>query len=103
MSLPTIGAIRPLPGAELTPSAPIGLPKPASEESFGDLLGNFVESVNALGAESEVAKDAFLRGEPIDLHEVMIAGEEAGIAFDLLIEVRNKLVEAYQNLIRMPI
>ncbi|HSH00511.1 MAG TPA: flagellar hook-basal body complex protein FliE, partial [candidate division Zixibacteria bacterium] len=72
-------------------------------ESFGDLLANFVQGVDGLGAEAEAAKDAFLNGDPVDLHEVMILAEESGIAFDLLLELRNKLIEAYQELIRMPL
>lgn len=70
---------------------------------FSSLLGQFVNSVEALGKQSEGSTDALLQGQDIDLHEVMIAGEEAGIAFDLLLEIRNKLVEAYQEIIRMPL
>jgi flagellar hook-basal body complex protein FliE len=40
-------------------------------------------------------------GEPVDLHEVMISSEEAGIAFDLMMEIRNKLLDAYQEIQRM--
>ena len=43
----------------------------------------------------------FLRGEPIELHEVMAATEEAGIALDMLIEIRNKLTEAYRSVVQM--
>lgn len=70
---------------------------------FSSLLGEFVNSVQALGTRAEAAKDAFLQGQDIDLHEVMIAGEESGIAFDLLLEIRNKLIEAYKEIIRMPL
>jgi len=42
-------------------------------------------------------------GDSTELHRVMIAAEEAGTAFDLLVEMRNRLVEAYQDLMRMQI
>ncbi|MFQ5608137.1 MAG: flagellar hook-basal body complex protein FliE [Candidatus Zixiibacteriota bacterium] len=73
------------------------------ETRFADLLGEFVNSVGTLGDQAESATDTLLQGGDIDLHEVMIAGEEAGIAFDLLLEIRNRLVEAYQEVIRMPL
>jgi flagellar hook-basal body complex protein FliE len=44
-----------------------------------------------------------IAGEPIDLHEVMISAEEASVAFDLMMEIRNKLLEAYQEIQRMQI
>jgi len=43
----------------------------------------------------------FLRGEPVELHQVMAAGEEAGIALEIMIELRNKVTEAYRSLISM--
>ena len=52
-------------------------------------------------AKSETAK--FLTGETDDLHKVMIAGEKAGLAFQLTLQVRNKMVEAYQEVMRMQI
>ena len=43
----------------------------------------------------------FLRGESIEIHEVMAAAEEAGIALEMLIEIRNKLTEAYRTVSQM--
>jgi flagellar hook-basal body complex protein FliE len=45
--------------------------------------------------------EAFLRGEPVELHEVMAATEEAGIALEMLIEIRNKVTDAYRTIINM--
>jgi flagellar hook-basal body complex protein FliE len=44
---------------------------------------------------------AFVRGEPVEIHEVMAAVEEAGISLSLLVEVRNKLTEAYRTVMNM--
>ena len=44
---------------------------------------------------------AFLRGDQVELHQVMAATEEAGIALEMLIEIRNKFTDAYRTLINM--
>jgi flagellar hook-basal body complex protein FliE len=95
-------------GVALAPSR-LGLPgdglesSGATRTSFGELVGNLVQSVDARGktAESEVRR--LMLGESNNIHGSMIAMQEAGVAFTLLVEVRNKLVESYQELMRMPV
>jgi len=53
--------------------------------------------------DSAKAQELLATGDAADLHQVMIAAEKAGVAMDLLLEVRNKLVDAYQSFMRMPI
>jgi flagellar hook-basal body complex protein FliE len=72
------------------------------EPGFTELLDKMLNSVNNLQTEAATAQQLAATGEAADLHQVMIAVEEAGIAMDLLLEVRNKLVDAYQTLVRMP-
>ena len=69
--------------------------------SFADTLKRALGEVSQIQEDAQAAIGAFLRGEPVELHSVMAAAEEAGIALDLLIEVRNKLVEAYRTVINM--
>ena len=69
--------------------------------SFAETLENALGEVSELQTEARDAITAFLRGEPVEVHEVMAATEEAGIALEMLIEVRNKLAEAYQSIISM--
>jgi flagellar hook-basal body complex protein FliE len=76
--------------------------KPANGTSFSNLLSNAVNSVNELQVDAAKAQDALLAGEPVELHDVMIKAEEAGIATDLLLEIRNKLVNAIDEIMRMP-
>jgi flagellar hook-basal body complex protein FliE len=93
-----IGPLTP-PGSGLqspTPTAPAG-------GSFGDLLSGLVNDVNDLQATAGEMRNQLISGEGGELHQVMIAAEEAGVAMELLIEVRNKLVDAYQQLMRMPV
>jgi|SRR5690625_1674495 len=70
--------------------------------------GSFAETLTrALGEVGDLQEDAadligsFVRGEPVEVHQVMAAVEEAGIALELLIEIRNKLAEAYRTVISM--
>jgi flagellar hook-basal body complex protein FliE len=70
--------------------------------NFSDLLGKMVDSVNSLQNDAAAAQELVATGEAADLHEVMISMEKAGVAMDLLLEVRNRLVDAYQSLVKMP-
>ncbi len=70
--------------------------------SFTELFDQVLNSVNSLQMDSAKAQELLATGDAADLHQVMIAAEEAGIAMDLLLEIRNRLLDAYQNLVRMP-
>ena len=61
-----------------------------------------MNSVNDLHMDAAKATEMLASGEAADLHQVMIAAEKAGIATELLLEIRNRLVDAYQQLVRMP-
>ena len=78
-------------------------PNKAGGLNFGDQLSSLVNSVNDLQTQAGEAQNALLAGEPIELHDVMIKAEEAGLAMDLLMQVRNRLVDGYKELIRMPV
>jgi flagellar hook-basal body complex protein FliE len=85
----------------------IGAPKiqdaAQGKESFGDLLTQAITDVNDLQSTAATAQDKLVQGDAAELHQIMIAAEKAGISFDLLLEVRKRLLEAYQELIRMPV
>ncbi|UCD95217.1 MAG: flagellar hook-basal body complex protein FliE [Candidatus Zixiibacteriota bacterium] len=76
--------------------------QPEDKAGFTELLNNLITSVNDLQLDAGKAQELMAAGEAADLHQVMIALEEAGVAMDLLLEIRNKLVDAYQSLMRMP-
>ena len=69
--------------------------------AFADTLKDAILTVDRLQKESETAQVDYLRNEPIDLHEVLIKIEEAEIAFKTMMEIRNKLVESYREIMRM--
>ncbi|MEP0827038.1 MAG: flagellar hook-basal body complex protein FliE [Candidatus Zixiibacteriota bacterium] len=81
---------------------PAGAEK-ADGAHFTELLEQMIGSVNNFQNEAAQAQQLAATGEAADLHQVMIAVEEAGITMDLLLEIRNRLVDAYQSLIQMPI
>jgi flagellar hook-basal body complex protein FliE len=70
--------------------------------NFGDMLSNAINSVNGLQQNSAAMQQAMLNGENVELHDVMIKAEQAGISMDLLLEVRNRLINGYSELMRMP-
>ncbi len=70
---------------------------------FGDLLNQFVGEVNDKQIASGQAVNDLLAGKDIPLHQAMIAMQEAGVAFQLMVEVRNKLLEGYKELMRMQV
>ena len=70
---------------------------------FGDVLNKFVSEVNDKQIASGQAVNDLLAGKDIPLHQAMIAMQEAGVAFQLMVEVRNKLLEGYQELMRMQV
>lgn len=75
----------------------------APGESFGDLLQDALSSVNSLQQDASQKTDAFLRGDDISLTDVMVAGQKSRVAFEAVKEVRNHLLDAYQEVSRMSV
>jgi flagellar hook-basal body complex protein FliE len=73
----------------------------AGGPSFGDTLTQAINQVSDAQDRSSDMVQKFLRGDPVELHQVMAASEEAGIALEMMIELRNKVTEAYRTLINM--
>jgi len=71
------------------------------ESTFGDTLTRAINEVSDARDRSGELTRRFAAGENVELHQVMAASEEAGIALDLMIELRNKAVEAYRSVISM--
>lgn len=78
-------------------------PRPEEEGGFGSAFAQMIEAVNGLQAQAAGLEEQLHSDNPVELHRVMIAAEQAGTAMDLLIEVRNRLVETYQELMRMQV
>jgi flagellar hook-basal body complex protein FliE len=87
--------------AELPSTRPMGDAAPASG-GFGDLLRQSIDKVNSAQVSAAQQSQAFERGDPgIDLAQVMISGQKAELGFLAVNQVRNKLVDAYKEIMNM--
>lgn len=76
----------------------------AKGPDFSSMLADAVKAVNHDQMQSGELKSAFVAGDPkVNLSDVMIASQKAGIEFQLMMQVRNKLVSAYQDVMNMQI
>jgi flagellar hook-basal body complex protein FliE len=109
LPLPKAGATpATVPLQELQDVVPTFTPKPLegpaqTPGSFGDMLGRLVSDVSAKQTAAGDTVRALLGGQNVPLHQAMIAMEEASLSFQLMVEVRNKLLESYQELMRMQV
>jgi flagellar hook-basal body complex protein FliE len=98
-ALPTPGIDAPTPldqPGEVAPGQPAG-------DSFGSVLGRLVSDVNTKQNAAMQAVDGLQSGQGVPLHQAVIAMEEANVSFQLMVEVRNKLLDSYQEMMRMQI
>jgi flagellar hook-basal body complex protein FliE len=95
-----------------TPTGPVKLPGialPSGDTTatqpggFGNVFENLVSAVDGKQKQAQALTRDILLGNNDNLHQSMIAMQEAGVAFQLMVEVRNKVVESYQELMRMPV
>lgn len=89
------------PVADVTETAQSGQDKAAN---FAELLAESVQSVNQEQHKSADMKKAFEQGDPeMELSEVMLQAQKASLSFQAMTQVRNKLVEAYKDVLHMPL
>lgn len=89
--------------ANMTPSA-LQLPKAGeSAESFADTLKSAVNKVNELQQQADVKMQQLATGETTDIADVKIAAEKADIALRLMTSVRNKMIDAYHEIMKMQV
>jgi len=80
---------------------------PQSQESkksgtgFGDVLKDAISTVNELQKQSDQEIQKLMTGESQDLHTTVIAMQKADLSFQMMMQVRNKIVQAYQEIMRM--
>jgi flagellar hook-basal body complex protein FliE len=106
-----IGSVNPLGSPALTridaPLPKIGLPlgpnTAGPADGFGKMLDGLVATVEEKQSAANAMTRKILTGETDQLHQSVIAMQEASVAFTMMVEVRNKLVESYQELMRMQV
>lgn len=91
----------------LVTTTPITGIKPTNQAAeavnFKDLLMDALNNVNSLEQESAKMTEDFIAGRTDNIHSVMIAGEKASVALQFVMEVRNKVLDAYQEIMRMQV
>jgi flagellar hook-basal body complex protein FliE len=81
--------------------APISPGRPAKESGFASNLASAIEQVEQLHTDAQAGATEMMQSGGQDLHNVMIAVEKADISFQLMMQVRNKIVNAYQEISRL--
>src|ERR687895_458580 len=93
------GALSGLPTLPASPAKTAAAPG----ADFGAALKDAVGALGQLGQQADASTMKLATGEPIDIHEVMLNTEQASLGFSMAVQVRNKLVEAYQEVMRMSV
>jgi len=73
----------------------------SASDAFGTILSNAMNNVEGLRQNSQRSIDKLLSGEGGELHETALAIQKAELSFDMFVQVRNKVVSAYQEVMRM--
>jgi len=105
-SISSLLSATPIPPSELAPAKPAGIPdelRAAPADGFGRMLDGLVSSVDGAQAQADAVTNRVLLGNSDQLHQSVIAMQEASVALSLMVAVRNKLVESYQELMRMQV
>jgi flagellar hook-basal body complex protein FliE len=78
--------------------------KPTAGADFGALLKQSIDQVNEVQQEASAMREAFEKGQgDMDLAQVMIAAQKSSLSFEAMVQVRNKLIEAYKDVMNMAI
>lgn len=93
-SVSALKALQPGDKAKSTGAADLG-------QSFGDMLNQALNQLNAQEKAVETLNQAFISGESVDTHQLMIQSEKLSLGLQLTVQVRNKAIEAYQEIMRM--
>jgi len=73
------------------------------EEKFSNLLSDAIDSIEETEAQSDAASAALLTGESDDVHSALIASQKAEIAVSYAVQIRNKMIEAYNDIMNMQV
>ena len=84
-------------------TAAVSAPAESGIGAFSEVFASQLSTVNADISKAEGALQALASGQPVELHDVMISLEQARIGVQTVIQIRNRMVEAYQELARMQI
>lgn len=98
--LPVHTTISPIQAPATSAASPAGTPGGAA---FQSAFADAIQKVETFGQNATSSVNSFLSGEGDELHDVAIKTQEAEMSFDLFLQVRNKIVSAYQEVMRMQV
>ncbi len=98
MSISAVNAYRT--AASLPSITPVDTAKPDAAASFGGSLSQAVQDLSGMQQNADNAMVKLASGQPIEMHEAMLAMEEASIGMQFAMQVRTKVIEAYQEVMR---
>lgn len=89
--------------AEAAPLATPAVAEPQKPADFTSALGKAISSVNEMQAKAGAVSESYERGETTDIAAVMLQREQASLGFQATLQVRNKLLAAYKDIMSMPV
>jgi flagellar hook-basal body complex protein FliE len=87
----------------LQKAAGVGPAETGKSGSFADAMKGALTEVNALQAQSSAVTEAYERGEVTDIAAVMLSRQQASMGFEATMQIRNKLLSAYKDIMSMPV
>lgn len=91
-------------GPEISPSKVQGVQSPQDVPKFSELLSKAVNNVNETQQTSNAMTTAYVQGDTsVSLSQVMVQSQKAAVSFQALTQVRNKVVQAYETIMKMPV
>jgi flagellar hook-basal body complex protein FliE len=103
MDIKDVARFPELAGLAAPGAAPKGPAAPGGGRSFATVLADSLAQVNELQANADHAITQLATGQPVSLHDTMIAMEQADVSFRMMMQVRNKIIEAYQEIMRIQV
>lgn len=95
--------MRSIANMEAPQSQSINIPN-QSEPEFSSMFKDALDKVSELQSTSGALQEAYIRGDSnVDITRVMVASQKSSIAFQAVVQVRNKLVESYKDIMNMPV
>ncbi|VVS97410.1 Flagellar hook-basal body complex protein FliE [Sphingomonas aurantiaca] len=88
---------------DATPGAASTMPRTEAPATFGDTLKSIVGKVNAAQEAEDIATERYERGETTDIATVALMQNRASVSFEATLQVRNKLLSAYRDIMSMPL
>lgn len=98
-----IGSIKALGSIDPRSAYGVGSATGPAQGGFAKQLQNAIQEVDNLQTRRDEMVDGMVSGKTTEVHDVMIAAKESQLAFELLMEIRNKLLESYQEIMRLPV